>query len=327
MRALCALALASLVAAGCFSPTIPEGNPCAPGGLCPDGLSCINQVCISQAGDVPPMDGPPGDGSNMSPDLDSDGVLNAADNCPTVANATQHDEDLDKLGDACDNCPHVANASQANADSDGVGDVCDPRPVAPGDKIALFIPFDQAALPTGVTTVGGAWSKAATGSSYQQTNNQPGVMAQLLIEGVRDGFTIETSGKSTAINNAFVWLTTTFGEASGAERYHSCGFLDEVVNGDDFFNNAIIEEYTGNNRWNFIDGSIPTNRLQANSSIKISAQVDSTADTISCSTTDQQRGAAANGISNVTSLVPGRVGIRSNGVAYKLDYIIVIGRQ
>ena len=52
-----------------------------------------------------------------------------------------HDEDADGVDDACDNCPHVANVDQADTDGDGVGDVCDPHPAHAIDKIAFFDPF------------------------------------------------------------------------------------------------------------------------------------------------------------------------------------------
>jgi len=75
-------------------------------------------------------------------DVDSDGVLNAVDNCQTTANANQADTDNDSLGDACDatastdvdedgvlnandNCPFVSNASQTDTDSDNIGNSCD----------------------------------------------------------------------------------------------------------------------------------------------------------------------------------------------------------
>jgi concanavalin A-like lectin/glucanase superfamily protein/galactose oxidase-like protein/thrombospondin type 3 repeat protein/Kelch motif protein len=69
-------------------------------------------------------------------DTDNDGVTNAEDNCPSVANPGQDNGDTDAFGDACDNCPAVSNPSQADADSDGVGDVCDECPAtAPGDEV------------------------------------------------------------------------------------------------------------------------------------------------------------------------------------------------
>jgi len=61
-------------------------------------------------------------------DTDSDGILDATDNCLTIPNPDQADADDDGKGDACDNCPGVANADQADADNDGHGDVCDNCP-------------------------------------------------------------------------------------------------------------------------------------------------------------------------------------------------------
>ncbi len=58
-------------------------------------------------------------------DLDADGISNAADNCPTVANPAQANGDTDPPGDACDNCPVNANPTQANNDGDSQGDACD----------------------------------------------------------------------------------------------------------------------------------------------------------------------------------------------------------
>ena len=50
----------------------------------------------------PPAEDPPAEDPPASTDEDEDGVLNAADNCPTTSNADQADSDADGNGDACD---------------------------------------------------------------------------------------------------------------------------------------------------------------------------------------------------------------------------------
>ncbi len=101
------------------------------------------------------------DGQTTDEDLDGDGLIGAADNCPTVFNpirpldrGVQADSDGDGLGDACDPCPldayaqncakvraadcdadgspddidnclGVANPDQWDSDADGQGDACD----------------------------------------------------------------------------------------------------------------------------------------------------------------------------------------------------------
>lgn len=57
-------------------------------------------------------------------DADGDGVPDATDNCPHVANAGQSDVDGDGIGDACDNCSVVFNPNQIDLDHNGFGDVC-----------------------------------------------------------------------------------------------------------------------------------------------------------------------------------------------------------
>ncbi|HJQ98398.1 MAG TPA: FG-GAP-like repeat-containing protein, partial [Candidatus Polarisedimenticolaceae bacterium] len=76
-------------------------------------------------------------------DSEGDGVKDACDLCPLVADPTQADADGNGVGDACqacaigsdldadgvcgaaDNCPAVANVGQADFDADGAGDACD----------------------------------------------------------------------------------------------------------------------------------------------------------------------------------------------------------
>jgi hypothetical protein len=145
---------------GCYAASPPAGVPCDPlAPRCPSGQMCVSRggdfVCDTEPGDVP------ADGSTdtSSPnDLDGDGVANATDNCPMIANANQANEDGDSTGDACDNCPPFPSMG-ADADGDGVGDICDPHLLIPGDSITLFEGFAGPALPPG-WIANGMWSIA-----------------------------------------------------------------------------------------------------------------------------------------------------------------------
>ena len=64
-------------------------------------------------------------------DVDDDGVADAVDNCPTLANSDQANADDDGFGDACDTCPMTASSSVHNEDRDRFGDDCDLCPGTP----------------------------------------------------------------------------------------------------------------------------------------------------------------------------------------------------
>jgi hypothetical protein len=85
-------------------------------------------------------------------DVDSDGIIDDCDNCPTVSNPIQADIDGDSLGNDCDadmdgdgvlngrdNCKGRWNPGQADQDGDRKGDVCDICPFGP---LSCSVPLD-----------------------------------------------------------------------------------------------------------------------------------------------------------------------------------------
>jgi hypothetical protein len=152
MRSVVALA----AVAGCYSPIAHDGVSCQPETpACPDGQTCqpVGNHFACEFTTTSP------DARADSPaepnDVDGDGIANASDNCPNVANPDQANEDGDGFGDACDDCPPFPSTG-ADADGDGVGDLCDPHPTTPGDSIVLFEGFANGMPPMWTAT--GPWT-------------------------------------------------------------------------------------------------------------------------------------------------------------------------
>jgi len=110
-----------------------------------DAVAAVHSVDTSGRPDtdgdgiVDAADGCPGVADPEQIDADGDGAGDACDDCPATADPEQRDRDGDGVGDACDNCPATPNAGQADADHDGVGDACGPDAPptdADGDSVA-----------------------------------------------------------------------------------------------------------------------------------------------------------------------------------------------
>ncbi len=102
---------------GLVSATDPDGDGIEAGDNCPTMFNPIR-----------PLD------MGMQADSDMDGEGDTCDACPLDADTTECatvdplDRDRDGLRDAMDNCPAIANVDQADRDMDGKGDVCDACP-------------------------------------------------------------------------------------------------------------------------------------------------------------------------------------------------------
>lgn len=79
--------------------------------------------------------------------------------------ALEHDEDGDGIADAVDNCPFLANADQANRDTDPLGDACDREPTNPRQRLAYFNPL-RATDPDLEITGLGTWTRGVDGFQF-----------------------------------------------------------------------------------------------------------------------------------------------------------------
>lgn len=307
--------LVTLLVSGCFAPSPPSGAPCDTDEQCPSSQRCIVGACQKSGGTGSP-DAHDGDGSTTDGppnDVDNDGVLNTADNCPSVGNMDQHDEDTDGVGDACDNCPHLTNATQANADTDGVGDACDPRPGMP-DKIDRFISFHT--IPTDVSTPLGSWTVA--NDVYRNASNYND--AEFTVAGTRDKIVVEIAGTIEQVQGE-VWLAVSVGENGNPSKFFDCGYLDYPADND--FHNGLIEYWNGSNFDLRAENHVPA-RLAGAFTIRTSA--DSVANQVRCTTIDARQTANTQD-SGANNLVPGYVGVKTYGAIFTVRYLIIFAQM
>jgi len=108
-------------------------------------------------------------------DADQDGVVDAEDNCPVIANSNQSDLDGDGVGDLCDNCLTISNAGPLSCDSDldGYGNLCD------GD-------FDNSTDADGIDFIPLFTTDFGTGTQSTNTDGNPNG-TDMNCDGIVDG--------------------------------------------------------------------------------------------------------------------------------------------
>jgi hypothetical protein len=119
-----------------------------------------------------------------------------------------HDEDGDGIDDALDNCPFLANVDQDNADGDEVGDACDRDTAVPREHLSYFNalrPGDPAPFASGQ----GTWTReadswhfdggGATGENGQLTIALPVTDAEIFVGATVTGRVAGAPGFQIAI--------------------------------------------------------------------------------------------------------------------------------
>jgi len=188
------------------SPAIDGGDPSA----CSDAAGA--PLLVDQRGAPRPIDGD-GNGTKVCdigayefgavpvPDADSDGVADAADNCPTVFNPDQADRDGDGVGDVCDNCVDVFNAAQTDANGNGVGDLCDGTAAPSLTLSRVQLTADTSGRGRGRISISGTLDATAAGG------------ASAFLGALRGGCAVNVSGAGLAMSE-----TITFPACANPQR-------------------------------------------------------------------------------------------------------------
>jgi hypothetical protein len=155
-------------------------------------------------------------------DSDSDGLRDAVDNCPTVANVAQDDLDDDGIGDACDNCAQEFNPAQADGDADGIGNACQGlnvnfqpagRPIPPGFVMDAGLGFSQAS--------GMGWMGGGVGTVDRELN------ADQRLDTL--AWTIPSKGWEAVLRPGVYDLTLAIGDEAVAQGPQAVGVEQQVA--------------------------------------------------------------------------------------------------
>ena len=87
--------------------------------------TALQNLVVSQSTELTFTAVPLNSGIVYGIDRDDDGILNADDVCPNIADPLQDDGDSDLVGNLCDVCTAAADADQRDSNGDGYGNRCD----------------------------------------------------------------------------------------------------------------------------------------------------------------------------------------------------------
>jgi len=249
-------------------------------------------------------------------DVDDDGVLDSADNCPGLANPAQRDHDGDDVGDVCDPCPQRPVAETGgDSDGDGVGDACDPRP-GEFDRIGLFEGFYT--MPAGWSLTG-TWD--VVGGQLRHATAETEASFALVDRALDPPYQVEASvtvdAISAELDTGSRHAGVAFGVSSALDAFYVCSVRDDsdVVAPA----RAVLARY----------GSIDQVAELANTNLTGDLAVGATFRVRGAHGLTEQSCLGVMGATSgqpvlATAVDPGKgAGLRTYGLAVRYDYLIV----
>lgn len=263
-------------------------------------------------------------------DHDNDGVADATDNCPLVANATQADSDADGVGDACDTIDDSnsdsdgdgltnaeeheigTNPTNPDTDGDGINDGSDPFPLGePKDKTPPVITVAVAG-----TSGNDGWHTSDVNVSWTVVDNESPITVQT---GCAPSNVItDTSGQTFTCA-----ATSAGGSASRSVTIKRDATPPSVVGAQ--------SGTVGDNGWYVSDIAVSFTVSDGTSGIAstsgcaaTSVAADTPGATLSCTATDNAGNSASDNESVKRDATSPSVSLVGNAGSYTVDQVVAI---
>lgn len=247
-----------------------------------------------------------------------------------------HDEDGDGVEDACDNCPSIANANQANDLEeasgnvpDDVGDACDLNRTQGGDSIIRFVSFNEPDIELQWDQFEGTW-KFDGDTLAPLTFTEGGLQATILdvLPQPEPPFTIELR---VIINRTFTSTTTTgnaalvLADASAVDAV-TCGIVHFLPSTGGPVGDFAITAHSGDTVSDDLSAAL-TDPIVEDDAYTIRLEYDPTNGRRLCNVQPEGVGAGVD-VEQILSpvVMPGNLGFRGVDASIHFEYFTIYKR-